>query len=146
VAKGSRGMKTTLLLVEDSRFQRIEAERILLKAGYTVLNAADGEEGLRVARERVPDLVVLDLLLPKLDGPHVLQALKEGTSTEHIPVIALTSLPEANEERLRKAGAAGFFCKTRLFEDKAEAVRFIDLIEQVLDKSREQKAMAPASE
>ena len=85
-------MKARLLLVEDSRFQKIEAERILLKAGYTVLNAADGEEGLRVARENAPDLVLLDLMLPKMDGPQVLRALKGSADTAHIPVIALTSV------------------------------------------------------
>jgi CheY-like chemotaxis protein len=139
-------MKATLLLVEDSKVQRIASERILHKAGYTVLNAADGEEALRVARESVPDLVLLDMMLPKLDGPQVLRALKEGAATAHIPVIALTSLSETNEGRLRDAGVAGFFGKTKLFDDKAAAGQFLDLIERVLDKSRQQKAGAVAGD
>jgi len=139
-------MKATLLLVEDSKVQRIENERILHKAGYTVLNAADGEEARRVARENVPDLVLLDMMLPKLDGPQVLKALKEGADTAHIPVIALTSLSEANEAKLCEAGVAGFFGKTRLFGDKAAAGQFVELIERVLEKSKKQKADAVAGD
>jgi CheY-like chemotaxis protein len=137
-------MKATLLLVEDSKIQRIENERILHKAGYTVLNAADGEEALRVARESVPELILLDMMLPKLDGPQVLKALKEGAATAHIPVIALTSLSEANEAKLREAGVAGFFGKTKLFGDKAAAAQFLELIERVLEHSRNQQAKAAA--
>ena len=57
-------MKKTILLVEDSKVQKLANERILFKAGYLVLFAGDGEEALRLARESVPDLVLLDLLLP----------------------------------------------------------------------------------
>jgi CheY-like chemotaxis protein len=139
-------MKATLLLVEDSKVQRIETERILHRAGYTVLNAGDGEEALRVACENVPDLVLLDMMLPKLDGPQVLRRLKENVGTAHIPVIALTSLPDANEVKLREAGAAGFFCKTKLFGDKTAALQFLELVERVLDKSRTQRAGAVAGD
>jgi CheY-like chemotaxis protein len=137
-------MKATLLLVEDSKVQRIESERILHRAGYSVLHAGDGEEGLRVARENLPDLVLLDMMLPKLDGPQVLQALKGGAATGHIPVIALTSLSKANEDRLRGAGAAGFFSKAKLFDDRAAAGEFLELIARVLEKSRREKAGAAA--
>lgn len=139
-----RAMKATLLLVEDSKVQRIANERILLKAGYTVLHAADGEEGLRVARERGPDLILLDMMLPKLDGSQVLRALKEDAATAQIPVIALTSLSEANEVKLRDSGVAGFFGKTKLFDDPAATAQFLELIERVLERSRKQKAGAAA--
>ena len=68
-------MKTTVLLVEDSKFQKLVNERMLHKAGYTVLNASDGEEALRLARETIPDIILLDMLLPKLGGREVMQAL-----------------------------------------------------------------------
>jgi CheY-like chemotaxis protein len=135
-------MKATLLLVEDSKVQRIACERILHKAEYKVLNAADGEQALRVAGENVPDLILLDMMLPKLDGPQVLRALKGNTATADIPVIALTSLSEANEGKLRDEGVAGFFGKTKLFDEPAAAGQFLDLIEQVLKKSRRQMAGA----
>jgi len=66
-----------VLIVDDSRFLRLMNERALLKAGFEVLSAADGEEGLRLAIEHKPALVVLDMMLPKLSGPDVLRALRK---------------------------------------------------------------------
>jgi CheY-like chemotaxis protein len=137
-------MKATLLLVEDSKVQRLATGRILQKAGYTVQHAADGEEALRMARESGPDVVLLDMMLPKLGGLQVLQELKAGAATARIPVIALTGLSEANEAKLRDAGVDGFFGKTKLFDDKAAAGLLLELIERVLDASRKQKADAAA--
>ena len=137
-------MKATLLLVEDSKVQRFATGRILQKAGYTVLNAADGEEALRMAREDAPDTVLLDMMLPKLGGLQVLRELKAGAATAHIPVIALTSLSEANEAKLREAGVDGFFGKTKLFDDKAAAGLLLALIERVLDATQKHKVDAAA--
>jgi len=83
-----------ILIVDDSRFLRIANDRALVKAGHTVITAADGEEGLRLAQERKPDLVVLDMLLPKLSGPEVLRALRKDGETASIPVMVLISLPQ----------------------------------------------------
>src|SRR6266568_4027835 len=58
------GVRMNILIVEDSRFLRISNERALARAGYQVITAADGEEGLRLARENKPDLVILDLICP----------------------------------------------------------------------------------
>jgi len=66
-----------VLIVDDSRFLRLMNERALVKAGFDVLSAADGEEGLRLAIEHKPDLVVLDMMLPKLSGPDVLRVLRK---------------------------------------------------------------------
>ena len=82
-----------ILIVEDSRFLRISNERALVRAGYQVITAADGEEGLRLARERLPDLVILDLMLPKLPGREVLRALRNRPETAEIPVMVVSSLP-----------------------------------------------------
>ena len=87
--------KATILLVEDSKIQRMQSERILSKAGYTVLNANDGEQALQLARANLPDLILLDMLLPKLGGEQVLQMLKADAATAHIPVIALRVLRRA---------------------------------------------------
>ena len=65
-----------ILLIEDSKFQRVANERALVKAGYSVLQAGDGEEGLRVARKDIPDLILLDMMLPKVSGLDVLRALE----------------------------------------------------------------------
>ena len=123
-------MKTTILLVEDSKMQRLANERILRKAGYTVLNASDGEEALRVARENIPDLILLDMLLPKLRGRDVLRALKHDPTTTHIPVVVFSGLPQSNEKKLKKEGAAAYFAKQRLVgtgqDGRKELIRLID--------------------
>ena len=80
-------MQIKVLLVEDSKIQKLANERILHKAGYIVLNAADGEEALRLAREKIPDIVLLDMLLPKLGGREVMRALRADPPTAMIPVL-----------------------------------------------------------
>jgi CheY-like chemotaxis protein len=112
VAKGLSAMK--VLLVEDSKFLRISTERALTKAGYQVVCAADGEEALRLAREHLPALVLLDMMLPKVSGPDVLKALKQDPATAGIAVMVLTSLSQKNAKALEKDGAAGFFEKSDL--------------------------------
>ena len=101
-----------ILLVEDSKFQRVANGRALAMAGYSVIHAADGEEGLRAARESIPDLILLDMMLPKLSGLDVLRALKSDVLAKHIPVIVLSGLGQTNEARLLKDGAAAFFMKS----------------------------------
>jgi CheY-like chemotaxis protein len=63
----------TVLVIEDSKLLRAMIQRLLGKAGYSVVSAADGEEGLRIVRDQKPDLVLLDMLLPKLGGEEVLR-------------------------------------------------------------------------
>jgi len=104
----------SILVVEDSRFLRLANERALVRAGYSVVTAADGEEGLRMAGQNVPDLILLDMMLPKLGGPEVLQALRQEPRTAQVPVIVLSSLSQRNEARLKEAGATAYFEKSRL--------------------------------
>ncbi|HXZ42827.1 MAG TPA: response regulator [Terriglobales bacterium] len=110
-------LSKTVLLVDDSRFFRTATERTLVRSGYAVLSAVDGEEALRVAREKLPSLILLDMLLPKLDGAGVLRQLKAEPATAKIPVLVLTSLSQRNEEKLVKDGAAGFLEKDQLTKD-----------------------------
>jgi CheY-like chemotaxis protein len=107
----------TVLLVDDSRFFRTATERILVKSGYGVVSASDGEEALRVAREKLPNLILLDMLLPKIDGAVVLRQLKADSVTAKIPVLVLTSLSQRNEDKLLKDGATGFLEKDQLTKD-----------------------------
>lgn len=76
----------TILLIDDSKFLRRANELAFTKAGYGVLVAADGEEGLRIARDKIPDVIVLDMMLPKISGPQLLQALKGDSRTAGIPI------------------------------------------------------------
>ena len=103
-----------ILLVDDSRFMRMANEKALAKAGYSVFTARDGEEALAIARARIPDLVILDMLLPKLGGLEVLKALKTGVLTAAIPVIVMSSLPQINEAKLIKAGATAYIEKSTM--------------------------------
>ena len=135
-------MKTTILLVEDSKIQRMANERILHKAGYMVLNAGDGEEALQVARNGKPDIILLDLLLPKLGGREVMRALKQDPLTAQIPILVFSGLPQTNEGRLKDEGAAGYFEKSRLFlEDEVGQQELIRLIEKIVQKSRNEKEL-----
>ncbi|HJT69138.1 MAG TPA: response regulator [Terriglobales bacterium] len=102
----------TILLVEDSRMVRTLLEKDLTRAGYRVISAGDGELGLQCARQNHPDLILLDMLLPKLTGLDVLRELKINGTTRSVPVIALTGLSKGNAERLKQEGATAFFEKS----------------------------------
>src|ERR1700724_889232 len=115
----------TVLVVEDSKLLRTNSERILKKAGYLVVTAIDGMEALTVARESRPDLILLDMMLPKLDGPSVLQALKADPATTQIPVVVVTGLSQKNEAKLLKAGAAAFLEKGSLLDNDQSLVSTI---------------------
>jgi CheY-like chemotaxis protein len=104
-----------VLLAEDDRFLRRAAESRLRQGGFTVLTAVDGEEALRVTRAERPDLVLLDLIMPKLQGFEVLKMLKEDPATAPIPVIVLSNLGQ--DEDLKQAmdlGAIAYFIKAHL--------------------------------
>jgi DNA-binding response OmpR family regulator len=111
----------TILLIEDSKLLRTANTRALVKAGYQVIGAGDGEEGLRSARETIPELILLDMLLPKITGLDVLKGLKSDVRTKNIPVIVLSALSQANEAMLMKEGAAAFFEKSEKMLDNDSA-------------------------
>jgi len=103
-----------ILVIEDSRLLRSAMEKVLAKAGHDVVAAADGQEGLRLARELHPDVILLDMMLPSLDGTEVLRHLKQTSRTKHIPVVVLSALAQKNETKLKLAGAAAYFEKSNL--------------------------------
>ncbi len=109
---------TKILVVEDSKFLRIATERALAQAGYEMSSAGDGEQALLMAREKAPDLILLDMLLPKMGGVEVLRALKKNAATAQIPVVVLTGMSQKNAERLQEDGAAGFLEKSALGMDQ----------------------------
>lgn len=123
-----------ILLIEDSRFLRSAIEKILARAGHSVTGVADGREGLIAARTNPPALILLDMMLPGLDGTGVLKALKEDASTAHVPVLVLTGLSQRNEAKLKDAGAAAFIEKSSLnLEENADAL--VQSVEAVLRNS-----------
>jgi CheY-like chemotaxis protein len=114
-----------VLLAEDDRFLRRAGEAALKRAGYEVLGAADGEEALRMAREHLPSLVLLDLIMPKMQGFEVLTALKLDPATAAIPVIVLSNLgQEGDVQQALQAGAHAYFIKANL--SMQELVKHVD--------------------
>ncbi len=103
-----------ILLVDDSKAILQENERVLIKAGYEVICAEDGESALKLAREEKPDLILLDMILPKMSGPDVLRHLKQDPATASIPVVVLSSLTEKNRQKLIEEGAEDYVEKNML--------------------------------
>jgi CheY-like chemotaxis protein len=123
-----------ILLVEDSKFLRMANARALGKAGFRVVTANDGEEALRVAIDDRPDLILLDMLLPKMGGVEVLRALRKNPSTSKTPIVVMSSLAQSNETKLRREGANGFFEKSRLDLDQG-AHSFIRMVRTFLEEA-----------
>jgi CheY-like chemotaxis protein len=107
-------MPVTILVIEDSRLWRVAIEKMLVKAGHRVIAVGDGQEGLRRAQEDRPDLILLDMMLPGLEGTGVLGQLKQEPTTKSIPVMVLSGLSQKNENKLRVAGAAAYIEKSTL--------------------------------
>jgi len=80
-----------ILLVEDNEMNRDMLSRRLQRKGYSVITAHDGEEGHLLARSEMPDLILMDISLPVMNGWEVTRLLKNNSSTRHIPIIALTA-------------------------------------------------------
>lgn len=95
----------SVLVIDDNVQLQIAFRKILSIASYVIQLASDGEKGLRVALNNAPDVIVLDMLLPKLGGIEVLRTLKQYAGTRHIPGSALSGLPRSNEAKLIREGA-----------------------------------------
>jgi two-component system phosphate regulon response regulator PhoB len=115
-----------VLVVDDEPDVLLLCRLNLEQRGHQVLEAPNGDEALGLAREGTPDLVVLDLMLPGIDGYQVLQALRADERTSGIPVLVLTAKSlQADRERSRQLGAAAFVTKPFLPDelcDKVDAV------------------------
>ena len=102
----------TVLVVEDNPANLTLSVFLLEKAGHAVLSAPDAERGLALAREQRPDLILMDIQLPGMDGLQAIALLKGDDATRAIPVIALTALAmKGDEERIRAAGCEGYIAK-----------------------------------
>ena len=104
-----------VLLIEDDPILRRACETSLKKRGLTVLTAVDGEEGLQKARTGSPDIILMDMLMPKMSGIETLEALKSDEQMRNIPVVILSnSSVEADVQRAQALGAIGYLVKASL--------------------------------
>lgn len=107
-------MSKKILIIEDESALQKTLSDILTQEGYETISALDGEVGLGLAKEKKPDLILLDLILPKIHGLEVLKNLKEIEETRDIPVIILTNLEGMTEvERAISLGATTYLIKAQ---------------------------------
>jgi two-component system, cell cycle response regulator DivK len=107
-----------ILVVEDNPANMKLAITLLTSAGHTVLSAIDAEAGLTLAREEQPNLILMDIQLPGMDGLQATRLLKDDDLTCDIPVIALTALAmKGDEERIRAAGCDGYIAKPMRYQE-----------------------------
>jgi two-component system cell cycle response regulator DivK len=107
-----------VLVVEDNPANMTLATFLLKSAGHLVLTATDAESGLTLARSEQPDLILMDIQLPGMDGLQATALLKADEATRAIPVIALTALAmKGDEERIRAAGCDGYIAKPLAYRE-----------------------------
>ncbi len=104
--------KKKVLIIEDEATLQKALQEVLVAEGYDILSALDGSRGLEMAREENPDLILLDIILPKMDGFEVLKELKSEEKTESIPVIILTNLSDISDiQKALDLGATTYLVK-----------------------------------
>ena len=120
-------MARKILLVEDNEDNRIIYRLTLAHFGYEVIEAADGETAVRLARETMPDLILMDVSIPGIDGWQATRMLKADERTERVPIVALTAHALATDRaRAEEVGCDGYLAKP------VEPRRVIEEIERVL--------------
>jgi len=122
--------KNRILVVEDEPGLREGIKAILEKSDYEVILASDGKEGLDKARKEYPDLIILDLMMPKMDGYKVCRLLKFDSRYKQIPIVIFTVRAEKKDEKMAyNTGADAYITKT------LEPKELLDKIEELLKKS-----------
>jgi len=119
-----------ILFVEDELALQKAFEEIIKEEGYEIISALDGEGGLKLAQSQKPDLILLDLILPKMEGIEVLKRLKENETTKNIPVIVLTHVEDLEKvEKAIELGAQAYLVKA---EYSLEEIK--NKIKKILEK------------
>lgn len=105
-------MAKKILIIEDDKFLRELIGQKLLKEGYDIVEAVDGEKGIKTVKDEKPDLILLDLILPGMDGFEVLTKIKEDAEISQTPVIILSNLGQKDDiEKGLKMGAVDYLIK-----------------------------------
>ena len=101
-----------ILIVEDEPKNLTLLRDLLQVSGYSTIEATDGEKGVELAKASKPDLILMDIQMPKMDGLEATRILKADTTTGNIPILALTSYAmKGDEERILQAGCDGYLAK-----------------------------------
>jgi two-component system cell cycle response regulator DivK len=105
-------MTKTILIVEDEPRNMKLLHDLLQRFGYEIIEASDGEQGVKIAGEKIPDLILMDIMMPKMDGLEATRIIKADEKTKHIPIIALTSYAmKGDREKTIEAGCDGYIAK-----------------------------------
>ena len=121
-------MQRVLLLVEDDPLMLRMYEKIFKFEGYQVDTAKDGEEGLEKAKTQKPVVILLDIMMPKMNGIEMLEKLKKGPDTKSIPVVVLTNLAGTEDaEKVMSLGAVKYIIKS-----EHEPREIVDIVKQIL--------------
>lgn len=116
--------RSKVLCVDDDHDQRLLLSFLLERQGLEVRTARDGEEGVAIAREWLPDLILMDLMMPGIDGFEATRLLRADQRTLHIPILALTAYGEEKmQARAKEVGMNGFVLKTILPADLSQVLR-----------------------
>lgn len=121
-------MSKTILIVEDNELNMKLFNDLLEAHGYATLQTRDGMEALKIAREKVPDLIVMDIQLPEVSGLEVTKWLKEDERLKAIPVIAVTAFAmKGDEEKIREGGCEDYIAKP------ISVMKFIETVQKHLN-------------
>ena len=105
-------MTKTILIVEDEPRNMKLLHDLLQRFGYEIIEASDGEQGVKIAGEKIPDLILMDIMIPKMDGLEATRIIKADEKTKHIPIIALTSYAmKGDREKTIEAVCDGYIAK-----------------------------------
>ena len=113
-----------ILIIEDSKTTSVVLKEVLEAEGHTVVTAGDGVAGIALARREKPDLILLDLLLPKLNGYEVCNAVKRDNNTRHIPILVISTMDSPESiEKVKVCGAKNFMKKPYNLEDLLREIK-----------------------
>jgi two-component system, cell cycle response regulator DivK len=125
-------MGKTILIVEDEPRNLKLLRDLLQRFGYEILEASDGEQGVKLAGEKIPDLILMYIMMPKMDGLEATRIIKADTKTKHITIIALTSYAmKGDREKTIEAGCDEYIAKPIDIKEVLKAIEHYLTVKQV---------------
>ena len=125
-------MGKTILIVEDEPRNMKLLRDLLQRFGYETIEAFDGEQGVKLSGEKMPNLILMDIMMPKMDGLEATRIIKANTKTKHIPIIALTSYAmKGDREKAIEAGCDGYIAKPIDIKEVLKTIETYSTVKQV---------------